>query len=275
MRQDINLNSTAWCDVVFEGKNKEYGAYQMRQTSSRRHLVAFGVMVFFTATIAFLPTLLNAVTPVKDRIEGITEVTTISDVEFEDDKVKDIVEPLAPPPPPVQLKQTLAFAPPTIVETVDPEKEMLSQSELNKNKHIQISTVTNTDGVLKGGVDPADVLIDNRAVIEAPVETVLDVVEFMPQYPGGDKEMMRFLSTSIKYPTLAAENGIEGKVIVRFVVGKDGGISDVKVLRTVDPSLDKEAMRVVKAMPRWIAGKQNGRSVAVYYTLPVTFKLQK
>ena len=102
---------------------------------------------------------------------------------------------------------------------------------------------------------------------------VFDFVEQMPSFPDGNAALMNYLSQNIKYPVIAEENGIQGRVIVQFVVGKDGHISDVRVAKSVDPSLDKEAVRVVKGMPKWIPGKQNGQTVTVRYTLPVTFRL--
>jgi len=95
----------------------------------------------------------------------------------------------------------------------------------------------------------------------------------MPSYPGGQSALMSFLSKSIKYPLVAEENGIQGRVMVAFVVEKDGSISNVKVTRSVDPSLDKEALRVVKSMPRWTPGRIDGKPVRVKYTVPVTFRL--
>ena len=103
---------------------------------------------------------------------------------------------------------------------------------------------------------------------------MFDVVEQMPQFPGGDAALFEYLSTHIKYPTIAEENGVQGRVIVTFVVERDGSITDVKVVKSVDPSLDKEASRVVQGMPKWIPGKQNGDPVRVKYTVPVTFRLQ-
>ena len=101
-----------------------------------------------------------------------------------------------------------------------------------------------------------------------------DVVEEMPQFPGGPSALFEYLSKNIKYPVVAEENGVQGRVIVTFVVERDGSITDVKVVKSVDPSLDKEAQRVVKSMPHWIPGKQNGSAVRVKYTVPVTFRLQ-
>jgi len=96
----------------------------------------------------------------------------------------------------------------------------------------------------------------------------------MPSFPGGDADLFKFLSNNVKYPVIAQENGIQGRVICQFVVNKDGSIVDVEVVRAVDPSLDKEAIRVIKSMPNWTPGKQRGKSVRVKYTLPVNFKLQ-
>ena len=96
----------------------------------------------------------------------------------------------------------------------------------------------------------------------------------MPMFPGGDGALMGSLSSHINYPTVAAENGVQGRVVVGFVVERDGSITDVQILRGVDPSLDREAMRVVKSMPRWTPGKQNGSAVRVKYQVPVAFRLQ-
>ena len=109
---------------------------------------------------------------------------------------------------------------------------------------------------------------------ETPVEeTVYNTVEEMPQFPGGPSALFEYLSTNIQYPNDAYENGIQGRVIVTFIVEKDGSISNAKVSKTVNPSLDEEAQRLVKSMPHWIPGKQHGEPVRVKYTVPVTFRL--
>jgi len=109
-----------------------------------------------------------------------------------------------------------------------------------------------------------------RAIEE---EDIFTNAEQMPQFPGGDKEMMNYLSNNMKYPTIAQEQGIQGTVVIRFVVGKTGKIRDIAVVRSLEPSCDKEAIRVIKSMPQWISGRQNGKPVNVYYTLPVRFRL--
>lgn len=104
-------------------------------------------------------------------------------------------------------------------------------------------------------------------------QKIYDEVEEMPEFPGGYGAMMSYLGNNIKYPVVAQENGIQGRVIVGFVVETDGSISDIKVKRSVDPSLDREALRVIKAMPKWKPGKLNGSAVRVIYTVPVVFGL--
>lgn len=109
---------------------------------------------------------------------------------------------------------------------------------------------------------------------EESAQQIFTVVEEMPEFPGGNGELLKYLAKSIKYPVIAQENGIQGRVICAFVVNRDGSIVDAEVLRGVDPSLDKEALRVINAMPKWKPGKQRGKPVRVKYTVPVTFRLQ-
>ena len=124
----------------------------------------------------------------------------------------------------------------------------------------------------------AEVVI--AAPVEAPVEeeeeeVIFKVVETMPEFPGGSKALFKYLSENVKYPVIAQENGIQGRVICQFTINKDGSIVDVEVVRSGgDPSLDKEAVRVIKSMPKWNPGKQRGKPVRVKYTVPVNFKLQ-
>ena len=134
---------------------------------------------------------------------------------------------------------------------------------------------------VKGNDDANGEVLKAKEVIAQPeppkhVEEnkVFEAVEQMPSFPGGDAALMRYLSDNINYPAVAAENGVQGRVVLSFIVERDGHITDVNILRSVDPSLDREAIRVVKSMPRWIPGKQNGQSVRVKYKLPVTFRLQ-
>ena len=136
---------------------------------------------------------------------------------------------------------------------------------------ISIADVVGNDE--EHGQDIADL---KQIVTEAEPEEekVFEMVEQQPQFPGGMQELMKYIRDNLRYPVIAQENGTQGRVIVGFVVGSNGKIRDVKVLRSVDPYLDKEAVRVVESMPSWIPGRQNGQAVSVKYTLPIQFKLQ-
>ncbi len=276
MGKDINLNSSEWRDIIFEGKNKSYGAYELRKSSSKRHVVAFLVVLVFVGVVAAIPAFLEAVKAAQHQagIDDAFELSNIAKVEEQVPEENIIRQETAPPPPP--LKATIQFTPPVITEDskVSDDKEMKSADELIESKtQISIATVEGTDD--KNAVDIAE-LKEHKVIVEdKEPEKPFVSVEQMPQFPGGDAELMKFIGGNLKYPTIAAENGIEGRVVIRFVVGKDGDVSDVQVVRSLDPSCDKEAVRVVKTMPKWVPGKQNGRSVPVYYTLPVLFKLQK
>lgn len=278
MGKEINLNSSEWRDIVFEGKNKSYGAYQLRKSSSKRHIVAFIAVIIFVGVVAALPAFLDAVRPKNDNLGGVDEAFELSNIANVEEQVPEeniIRQETAPPPPP--LRATIQFTPPVITEDskVNEEKEMKSIEELNEKKDIQISIATVEGTNDKNAVDIAELKEHKVIVEEKEPEKPFVSVEQMPQFPGGDSELMKFIGNNLKYPPIAAENGIEGRVVIRFVVGKDGKVSDAQVLRSLDPSCDKEAIRVVKSMPTWVPGMQNGRKVPVYYTLPVLFKLQK
>ena len=125
-------------------------------------------------------------------------------------------------------------------------------TEISSNKYVTSKPINNSKDVAK----------------------VFDVVEEMPQFPGGSSAMFEYIAASLKYPVKAEENGVQGRVVCSFVVDTDGSVSDVKVVKSVDPTLDKEAKRIIQGMPKWIPGKQGGAPVRVKYTVPVTFRLQ-
>ena len=117
-------------------------------------------------------------------------------------------------------------------------------------------------------------LAQNKLPAVSAQQDVLTRIAQMPEFPGGESALQRFLMANVKYPSIAAENGVQGKVYVNFVVDRVGAISNVKVVRGVDPAVDKEAVRVVKSMPKWIPGRQNGEAVRVSFTVPINFVLQ-
>ena len=267
----VDLTSQEWCDLIFEGRNKDYGAYKMRARAARR-LNFSVVLVIVIAAVGFsIPRLITMVTPEKKEV--MTEVTTLSQLEEPEVKQEEVqkVQPVAPPPP--ALKSSIKFTAPVIKkdEEVADEDQMKSQEELTESKvTISIADVQGTDE--EGGVLVEDL---KQVVTEAPVEEeVFDMVEQAPQFPGGQAELMSWLGKNIRYPVIAQENGIQGRVVCQFVVGSDGSVRDIKVVRSLDPSCDKEAVRVIQSMPKWIPGRQNGKAVSVRYTLPVIFRLQ-
>ena len=261
----IDLTSPEWCELVFQGKNKAYGAYKMRANSPKRHTWAMVIVVIIAAVGFSIPTLVKLATPKQKEV--MTEVTTLSQLEEPEVKQEEFkkVEPVAPPP---ALKSSIKFTAPVIKkdEEVRDDEEIKSQEELTQTKvAISIADVKGNDE--EHGQDIADF----REVIAEPVveeEKPYEAVEQMPTFPGGETELMKFIRDNLKYPVIAQENGIQGRVILRF-----GAIDNVTVLRSLDPTCDKEAIRVVKSMPKWIPGKQNGNNVPVYFTLPVVFKL--
>ncbi|MBV5315956.1 MAG: TonB family protein [Prolixibacteraceae bacterium] len=202
----------------------------------------------------------------------MVEVTTLSNIEIDQKKMekpKDII--IEKPAPP--LKSSIKFTPPVIKpdEEVQEEEVIKTQEELTKTEvTISIADVKGTDE--ENGVDIAE--LNNMIVEEDTTSQPFFIVEQMPEFPGGEAALRKYLANSVKYPVIATENGIQGKVFVNFVVEPSGNISNVKVTRGVDSSLDKEAVRVVKSMPKWIPGKQGGQAVRVSFTVPINFVLQ-
>ena len=276
----IDLLDQKWIDLVFEGKNEAYGAYALRQDTSKRNF--FAMMALIIGLIAIVATFLivNVASEAiaRAQAEHETEVT-LEQIEEEVEEEQDdeeIVYELE------ELEQLVAEE--TVMNSekftaYEMEDDAPDQVTKTQDEVAQSDVAIGAIDYDQGSDEAEHVLKVNEKVVDevppAVEETkVFDVVEQMPQYKGGDQALMDYLNKSIKYPVIAEENGIQGRVVCTFVVERDGSISDVKVVRSVDPSLDKEAVRVLKAMPKWIPGKQNGSAVRVKFTLPVTFKLQ-
>jgi len=269
--KEIDINSAEWLELVFEGKNKNYGAFRMRSTSGKRHRNAMLMVFLMICFIALLPTLIKTIVTLIPKREAITESREIVDLKLEDqvDQDKIVEQQDAPPPPP--LKSTIMFTIPEITSEEIPEgEELLSQEDVAANK-TQISIATVIGDNEETGLDIADIE-GNVIVVEEKIESA---VEEMPQFPGGEDELLKYIGANLRYPNQAQEMGVEGRVTLRFVVNKVGEVGSVEVIRPLDPACDKEAMRVIKGMPKWIPGRQGGRAVSVYYTIPILFKLNK
>lgn len=275
----IDLISGEWTDLVFAGRNQAYGAYQLRKGTGKRNVISIIAVVVLVLLCQIGLSLKKAADAEARKRAAMTEVVEISKLEQPKKKaeVKQQKKIQVEPEKVVErVKSSIKFTAPVIKKDneVKPEEELKTQDELMNTK----TAIGAID--VKGNDDKGGEVLKLKEAVAQPepkpeVENkVFDVVEQMPSFPGGPSALMKYLSENVKYPVVAQENGVQGRVVVSFVVEKDGHITDVKVVRSVDPSLDKEAARVVKSMPSWIPGKQNGSAVRVKYNVPVSFKLQ-
>ncbi len=275
----IDLISGEWTELVFAGRNQAYGAYQLRKGTGKRNVISIIAVVALVLLCQIGLSLKKAADAEARKRAAMTEVVELSKLEQPKKKaeVKQQKKIQVEPEKVVErVKSSIKFTAPVIKKDneVKPEEELKTQDELMNTK----TAIGAID--VKGNDDKGGEVLKLKEAVAQPepkpeVENkVFDVVEQMPSFPGGPSALMKYLSENVKYPVVAQENGVQGRVVVSFVVEKDGHITDVKVVRSVDPSLDKEAARVVKSMPSWIPGKQNGSAVRVKYNVPVSFKLQ-
>lgn len=261
-----------WDDIIFENLNKSYGAYELRKVINKHTLrgilIALGVFLFIVLSTQFH--IFSFLTSSKQDKEVNLQMT---DVELPPPPPPIATPPPPPPPPPV--RPTIKFVEMIAKkdEEVAEEQPVTKQEEI---KNTEVSTET------QKGDENAKQIIEEPKPGAGPVEPeqpkepeIFDRAEVMPTFPGGPTELVKFLYKNIKYPSLARENGLEGKVIVKFYVDVDGTVREPVVLKDgVGGGCAEEAVRVCKSMPKWSPGSQRGKNVKVYYTLPVTFKLQ-
>lgn len=285
MARDVDLSSKEWTDIIFEGKNKEFGAYQLRSQSDRRHniallwsligLVVVGICIYlygiYSDYRAEKAKEAELLAQIEQQQMAELEVV-IEEEEIEENQMEQEVE--IPEAAPEEILNTEKFTEFLVVENEKEIEQVKTAEEIRETE----TAVGHTN--FDQGTDDLNVVREHKdeVIVEdpkpAPKEEVFQSVEQMPQFPGGEAELLKWISSHLKYPTMAMENGIQGRVVVRFVVTKDGSIGEVVVARSKDPDLDREAIRVVKALPKFIPGKMNGQPVSVWYTLPVNFKLQ-
>ena len=280
----IDLYDPKWVDMVFAGKNKEYGAYQLRKGTSGRNIKALLILVIAAALVGgFLAWKVIEQKQAEEQ-QAYMEAMELAKLQKQAEKEKKKPEKVQPK---VEMKKEI----PVARETQKFTAPVIKKDELVKEEN-QVKQMDQLDAkVAVGTKDEEGVKDRNIEAVRSDIAVatppppppapkpevsnkVFDVVEEMPSFPGGQGALMSFLNSNIKYPVVAQENGVQGRVIVGFVVERDGSITDVKIMRSVDPSLDREAQRVVRAMPRWKPGKQNGSAVRVKYTVPVVFRLQ-
>ncbi len=255
-----NKQAPAFDDIVFEDRNKEYGAYKLRKKYNRTVIIASLIGILMIGTAVITPYLnAKALEGKQKRAERLVEIK----MENLDQPNETVAPPPPPPPPPAEVVQQQKYVPPVVVDSIKPEdvKQLMTADEAQ-------TEVKNTEVV--------DVPVEAKEEVQEaePEEVPFVVVEEMPMFPGGDAELLKYIAEHTNYPEVAKENNIQGKVIVRFCVTAKGGVSQVSILKGVDPELDKEAIRVVNTLPAFKPGKQGGKPVPVWYMVPITFQLK-
>ncbi|MBP2691852.1 MAG: energy transducer TonB [Muribaculaceae bacterium] len=285
MAKDVDLSSKEWRDLVFEGKNKEFGAYTLRAASEKRHtksiIIVLSVLI---PGLILLALFYNGVfgQPEEEQIAISTDVELTSFEDTMEEEIED-EETFELPPEPEEIivpeevanEQQVTAILVTEDENYEEDKQVKNQDEVLDNASM-IGQVNVTEGVedLNKTRIIDQVVAEEKPEVEDKVYNMA-MVEQQPEFPGGPAAMYKWLNDHMNYPAVAAEEGVQGKVIVEFVVSKTGAVENVRVLRGRHPALDKEAVRVVKAMPNWNPGRNNSQPVKVTYTLPVQFKLQQ
>lgn len=264
-------------DIIFANRNKAYGAYQLRRAYNKYLGRALGIGLLLIIFFFALPIILNAVralVPQEKPIDVVAELGPPPDI---DPNNPPPPPPPPPPTPPPPTRSTVKFVPPVIKkdEEVQEEKPPAVEELIEKKEDIGTED--------KQGNDEAPPAIDENPqelqVVEAPKVVEDKTYEMFdiqkpPGFPGGEKELLKYLGENIKYPPLARENNIQGTVALTFVVTKDGSVRDVQIVKDIGGGCGKEAVRVVESMPKWNPGEANGHPVKVRFTLPVRFRLE-
>jgi periplasmic protein TonB len=253
------ISAPAFDDIVFEDRNKEYGAYKLRKRYNRTVLVSLAIGIIILATAIITP-YLNAKAS-ENRLKRAERQVEIK-MENLDQPNEVAPPPPPPPPPPSDVVQQQRYVPPVVVDSIKPEEVT------------QFMTADQAQVEVKNEEVVEVVEVKEEVQEEDPEATPFVVVEEMPMYPGGDAELLKYIAEHTNYPEVAKENNIQGRVIVRFCVTSKGGVSQVSILKGVDPELDAEAIRVVNTLPTFKPGKQGGKPVPVWYMVPITFTLK-
>lgn len=279
-----SLASREWCDIVFEGRNKEYGAYRARANKGKFQLRALIILLIFLGLIfAFIiaKTAVEAAIEKNRALEGdmVTELSQLKKEEpKKEEKKKEPELKYEEPKEKVKVKASIEFTVPKIVDDdkIDHSKELKTQDEVTKSSFAIASQDYAGDG--DGGINIDD-LKDNQSAGGTSVpkeEEVVDnaIVEQPAMYPGGEGALLAFINKNIIYPQIALEQELQGKVILRFQVKADGSVGDIVIQKSLSRECDQAAKDVVKKLKRFMPAKQQGRPVPVWFTLPISFQIQ-
>jgi periplasmic protein TonB len=246
-------------DIVFEIRNKDYGAYMLRRRYNRNVAISLLIaIVIMTASIIAPYLSARAMEERQKRAERQVAIT----MENLDQPDQTVAPPPPPPPPPAEAVQQVKYIPPVVVDSVKPDENVALMTAEEAQAEVQNNEVVDAVQEVKEEVQEED-----------PEPEPFIVVEEMPVPPGGAAGLLKYIAENVKYPPIAQENNIEGKVIVRFCVTSKGGVDQVSVFKGVDPALDAEAIRVVKTLPAFKPGKQGGKPVPVWFTVPIVFQI--
>ncbi|MBB6111428.1 outer membrane transport energization protein TonB [Mucilaginibacter lappiensis] len=267
----LDILDQKWIDVVFSSRNKAYGAYELRRDNSKNTSRALVIAIIVFVFVVALPTIINRIQgliPKADQKVKITDVVLLPPPPVDQTK-----KPPPPPPEPPKPKVDQVRFPPPVVK---PDNEV-KEKDPPTVKELAVADPGQKD---QKGDPNADIRIDEpvgnsdvKQVVEADPNQIFTSVEQVPEFPGGLDKFGAYLGKSIRYPAVARENGTQGRVIVTFVVEKDGSLTDIKVTRGIGSGCDEEAVRVLKNSPKWKPGIQNGRPVRVQYSVPISFTL--
>ncbi len=287
-KRSIDLTSPEWRNIVFAGRNKDFGAYQLRKSSAKRHNLAalytlLGLIVIFIGLIAFSKWSDYRAEQEALALQEQREKMLAAQLAAQEEETPD-----EPEHEEQKFEQPVVEVPEEVLATVQVTQIAIVDADKVKNEVMDMDT-QKEDNTARGvvnqeGSDDADKFkaVQEQVVVKEPEpevqkpkeEEIFVAVEQQAEFPGGMAALMKWLSNNIRYPETAQQNDIQGKVTVRFVVEKDGSIGAVNILKGVDKDLDREAIRVVKKMPKWQPGKNNGVAVRSYFNLPVQFRLQ-
>jgi periplasmic protein TonB len=261
MKTANSVVAQSWEDVVFENRNQAYGAYVLRKVYGKNVFIGLIVTAIVLLIIMFFPAIVEFF-----KGEEVIEKAPPKKLVYTELSAPPPIDKPKPPPPQIQLpklQKVIKFVPPKVVKE-EVVEEIPTIEEIKQNEVAAVEVEGDAEVVFEEPV---------AVVVEEDENKIFMVVEQQPEFEGGYEAMMNFIKKNMRYPASARRMGIDGTVYVSFVVGKDGAISDVKVLRGISADCDKEAVRVVTMMPPWKPGKQNGKPVFVRFNLPIKFKL--
>ncbi len=286
-KRNVDLTSAEWRDLIFADKNKDFGAYQLRKNSDKRHNMAalytlIGLVVIFFLIIGFSKwsdyRAEQQALALQEQREKMMAAALAQEEEIQEEP--EVEEQKFEQPEIEVPEEVLATVQVTQIAIVDADKvknevmDMDTQKEDNTARGVVTQEGSDDADKFKAVQEQVVVKEPEPEVVKPKEEEIFVAVEQQAEFPGGQGALMKWLSNNVRYPESAQQNDIQGRVIVKFVVEKDGSIGKAEILKGVDKDLDREALRVVKKMPRWQPGKNNGVAVRSYFNLPVVFRLQ-